>query len=200
MTVILYDSWDPEQKKWISEKVPTIQDASKVIKDNMLEIGLDDINGTITVNFHHRDPVIARDVVNYYLTELSETLRGEVLQEAAENMRFFNEQLDQINDPLLREKIYTLLAKEIEKETFAKAQKYYSFQVLDPPIVSDMNKKVKPKRARICIIFVLFAFFIAVFLSFLSEYIKNLKKKDPQRYKMLSKEFKLSRNNKNRQS
>jgi hypothetical protein len=44
-------------------------------------------------------------------------------------------------------KISELLAKEIEKETFARAQKYYSFIVLDPPIAPDIDKKVKPKRA-----------------------------------------------------
>jgi capsular polysaccharide biosynthesis protein len=120
--------------------------------------------------------------VDYYLTELSETLREETLNDAAENQRFLQEQLDKTSDALLREKISNLLAKEIEKETFARAQKYYSFVVLDPPVVSDLDKKVKPKRALICILAVIVAGFFAVFAAFLAEYVHNVKtREDPER-------------------
>ena len=65
-----------------------------------------------------------------------------MLKDAAENMRFFRKQLEKTIDSLLEEKIYSMLAKEIEKETFARAQKYYSFFVLDPPIVPDPDKQM----------------------------------------------------------
>jgi uncharacterized protein involved in exopolysaccharide biosynthesis len=68
-----------------------------------------------------------------------------------------------------------MLAREIEKEIFARAQTYYSFQVLDPPFVPDLDKKVKPRRALICILSVTVAFFVAVFLAFFLEYIHNVR-------------------------
>ena len=55
--------------------------------------------------------------------------------------------------------------EEIEKETFARAQKYYSFIVLDPPVAADIDKKVKPKRALICTLSVTVAGFLAIFLA-----------------------------------
>jgi hypothetical protein len=94
---------------------------------------------------------------------------------------------------LLKEKIYALLAKEIEKETFANAQKYYGFLVLDPPIVPDMDKKVKPKRSLICILSVFVAFFIAVFLAFMIEFVRKIKTNDPERFELISNEMKLFR-------
>ena len=114
-------------------------------------------------------------MVEYFLIELSESLREETLKDAEENQRFLKRQLEKTPDVLLKEKIYVLLAKEIEKETFASAQKYYSFTVLDPPIVPDLNKKVKPKRRNICILSVIVAFFTVVFMAFFLEYIHNLK-------------------------
>ncbi|MFH2047499.1 MAG: hypothetical protein ABIK92_20405 [Pseudomonadota bacterium] len=124
-------------------------------------------------------------VADYYLTELSETLREEVLKDSKENQHFFNEQLNKTSDALLKEKIYNLLAREIEKETFALAQKYYGFVILDPPLAPDLDKKVKPKRALVCIISVSAAFLFAVFFLFIFESISNIKAEDPERYKAL---------------
>ncbi len=67
-----------------------------------------------------------------------------------------------------------------EKETLAKIQRNYSFNVIDPAFVPD--RKFKPKRAQICILSVVVAFFFAAFLAFFLEYLHNLKRKeDPER-------------------
>ena len=131
--------------------------------------------GVLKLQVDFKDPVFAKRMVEHYLIELSESLREETLKDAEENQRFLKKQLEKTPDVLLKEKIYVLLAKEIEKEIFASAQKYYSFTVLDPPIVSDLNKKVKPKRRKICILYVVVDFFIAVFMAYFLEYIHNLK-------------------------
>ena len=183
MPVIFADIWDPDAKKWLEEEPPTIQDGYEALQEDMLTVNVDTEQGTLTLSFDHEDPETAKNFVEYFLLELSEALREEVIRDAAENMRFFQEQINKISDPLLREKIYTLLAREIEKDTFARAQKYYSFVLIDPPIVPDLNKKVKPKRSLICILSVFVAFFVAVFLAFLREYVHRLKTEDIERYK-----------------
>jgi len=108
-----------------------------------------------------------------------------VLQDSKDNRHFFNEQLERTSDALLREKIYSLLAREIEKETFALAQKYYGFLILDPPVVPDIDKEIKPKRALICILSVIVAFFASIFLSFLLEFLGRIKSEDPEKYKAI---------------
>jgi len=92
---------------------------------------------------------------------------------------------------LLKEKIYALLAREIEKETFAKAQKYYGFLLLDPPIVPDLDKKVKPKRSLICILAVFVGFFISVLLAFAVEFIKKSSNDNPEQYRQIVDALKL---------
>ena len=154
-------------------------------KTVLLKVTRDRKTDVITVSIEHKNPEFARSVVDYYLTELSEGLRAKVLKDAQENMRFLTEQLDRTTDPLLREKIYGMLAKEIEKDTFARAQTYYGFYVLDPPIAPDLNKKARPKRSMICILSVVVAFFVAVFLAFFLEYLGRLKTEEPDRYQQL---------------
>jgi len=183
--------WDSETKKWKINPYPTSQDAYNALM-KMLHISRDRKSDVLTIQFNHKDPEFAKEMVEYYITELSESLREETLKDAEENQRFLKRQLEQTPDVLLKEKIYILLAKEIEKETFANAQKYYSFMVLDPPIVPDLNKKIEPKRRIICILSVTMAFFMAVFIAFFLEHINNLKtNEDPERLERFKKSIKL---------
>ncbi len=84
-----------------------------------------------------------------------------------------------------------MLANEIEKEIFARAQTYFSFMVLDPPIVPDRNKKVGPRRAKFCMIFVAGAFFVAVVIAFVKEFLHRARRKEPVRYQRLVRGLRL---------
>jgi uncharacterized protein involved in exopolysaccharide biosynthesis len=195
MPVIFADIWDADKKKWTADKPPTLQDGLKEMRD-ILKITVASKKNIVTMGIEHRDPATAQKIVEHFIKETSEMLREEVIRDAQENRRFFSEQLNRTSDALLKEKIYALLAKEIEKETFARAQKYFSFQVLDPPIVPDLDKKVKPKRALICILSVVVSFFVAVFLSFWIEFIHRIKSEDTQRYDELAAGMKFWRKRK----
>ncbi len=187
MPILFEEIWDAEKGGWSSEieEPPTIQDGLKVMKEGMLKVSSDIEKNVLKVGFEHKDPNTAQKITQYYITELSQTLREAVLVEATENQRFFREQIDRTGDALLKEKIYGLLAREIEKETFARAQKFYGFQVLDPPIVPDLNKRVAPKRSIICILSVFVAFFMTVFLAFFIEFVRRIKQDDPERYQQI---------------
>jgi len=191
LPVLFKEKWDSQRGGWQENPGPTMQDAFRLINNSLLKVGRDRKTDVITLGVEHKAPEFARQMVSYYITELSEQLRAKVLKDAQENMRFLNEQLERTSDPLLREKIYNMLAKEIEKDTFARAQTYYGFYVLDPPIAPDLDKKAKPKRALICILSVMVAFFVAVFLAFFLEYMGRLRKDDPERYRQLKDAMRL---------
>jgi uncharacterized protein involved in exopolysaccharide biosynthesis len=196
MPRLFEDDWDAEKNRWREKPAPTIQDAYKRITEGMLTASRDRKTDVLTIQFDHEDPEFARDMVDNYLTELSESLREETLKDARENKRFLAKQLEITSDVLLKEKISSLLANQIEKETFARAQKYYSFIVLDPPIVSDLDKKVKPKRSLICILSVTVAGFVAIFLAFFLEYIHNVRNsEDEERLNKLRRYGKLRKHN-----
>jgi uncharacterized protein involved in exopolysaccharide biosynthesis len=187
LPLLFADNWDTEKKAWRTDKPPTEQDAIGAAK-NIFSVSADIKKEIITVNVDHRDPAFAKKMVEYYLTELSEILRETTLRDAEEKVHFLQEELSRTSDVLLKEKISELLANEIEKETFARAQKYYSFEVIDPPIVPDLDKKVKPKRALICILSVVVAFFLAVFAAFFLEFVHNIKKDaEPEQLERLHK-------------
>lgn len=184
MPILFPDAWDKDSKQWTRNPPPTLQDGCITMQD-LLATKVNNRNGVIEVGIEHKDPNTAKKLVEYYLAELSETLREEVLRDTAENMRFFKEQLNSTNDPLLKVRISSMLAEEIEKNTLAKAQKYYGFFVLDPPIVPDLDKKIRPNRRNNCILSVTIAFFLAIFLAFLKEYVHRLKTENQGLYQQV---------------
>ena len=183
MPMLFSYAWDLDKKEWREkERKPTIQDAWNLILNNLLKITVNQDTDTIDVGFEHNNRELAKNVVEFYISELSETLREEVLLDAIEKKKFFNQQLQTTSDSLLREKIYSLLAKEIEKETFAKAQDYYGFILIDPPIIPDLNRKISPNRFLIVFMSVFIAFFFSIFLSFAIEFKKRMEIEYPDRY------------------
>ncbi len=191
MPHLFEEAWDPDKKEWRDDPAPTSQDAYRALMAG-LSVSRERTSEVLTIKFDHKSPKFARDMVDHYLTELSESLREETLSDALENQRFLRRQLEQTSDVLLKDKIYDMLAREIEKETFARAQTYYSFLVLDPPIVPDLDKKVKPRRSLICILSVTVAFFVAVFLAFFLEYLHNVRtRENPERLQELRNSIKL---------
>jgi uncharacterized protein involved in exopolysaccharide biosynthesis len=199
LSTLFPGAWDETAKKWktkkwfglLDMKPPTVQSGVRKLIEDLLTVTSDSKMGTLKVSFEDKDPEKAKSVIEYLLTETSETMREVVLRDAAENLKFFYEQLEKTSDPLLRAKIYENLAREIEKETFARAQKYYGFYVPDPPFAPDLDKQAKPKRVLICILSIFVAFFIAVFLAFLLEFVSRIKKEDPDRYQELKNGLRL---------
>jgi len=189
MPVIFEDSWDEKTKTWKTEDPPTIQDAYKSMQ-GMLEIKPDKKNGVLKLGFLFTDPAVAKNLLNYYVDGMSEFLRQQSLENVAIQSKALQEQLVTTTDPLLRTKLAEIIAQYMEKETLAKVQRYYGFNVIDPPFAPE--KKFKPRRSIICILTVVVAFFVSVFLAFFMEYMGNLKKnEDPERLENLKKYMKL---------
>lgn len=179
----------PDEKKKEVSKNPTLQDAYQPIQ-GMLSLKPDKKQNVMRIGFESKDPEMARTILNYYIVGLSEFLRRQVLEEAAAQQVDLSKQLARTSDPLLKIRLYELIARQMEKETLARVQKYFGFNVVDPPYSPE--RKFKPKRAQICMISVVVAFFIAIFLAFFLEYLKNLRtREDPERLANLRKSMHL---------
>jgi uncharacterized protein involved in exopolysaccharide biosynthesis len=207
LPIIFDKSWDAKTGSWkvanpslfqkaaaVLERIfgtttPTLQEAYKPVQE-MLGKTPNKKQNVMRLSFEAKDPEMARTILDYYIVGLSEFLRRQTLEDAAAQQVHLSQQLSKTTDPLLKNRLYELIAKQIEKETLAKVQRYYSFNVIDPAFVPE--KKFKPKRTQICIISVVVAFFIAIFLAFFLEYLKNLKtREDPERLANLRKSMRL---------
>lgn len=177
--ILFKKSWDSENKRWKLKKPPTLQNAYASIQ-KIMNSKSDIKKNIMELTVEHSDPRMAQAILIYYVEGLSEYLRKEVLDDTEAKQVQLYTQLAKTADPMLKTRLYDVIADEIEKETLARVQRYYGFSVLDPPFAPE--RKFKPKRAMICLLSVVVAFFGAVILAFVLEYTRNLHRhEDPKR-------------------
>jgi uncharacterized protein involved in exopolysaccharide biosynthesis len=206
LPVIFDKAWDAENKRWKVGKPSALQNLTESLQgmlgispekkqtgkdpftigeaylamQGLLKITPNKKQNIMQLSIEHKDSVLAQTILNYYVVGLSEFLRQQTLTDAAAQQAQLSLQLAKTMDPMLKNRLYEVIAKQIEKETLAKVQRYYSFNIIDPAFVPE--KKFKPKRSQICLLSVVVAFFIAIFLAFFLEYLQNMKKnEDPER-------------------
>lgn len=153
-------------------KEPTIWDGIRFIQDN-LKVEYDRLSSTIEISFDFKDPKIAVDIVNEYIETLNNRLKSETISNAEKAIESMEKQLIKVNDVLLKERIYGMMVSQIGNIALAESQKYFNFQLIDPPKVPD--KKIKPKRRLIIVITFMGSFMISLFLILLLEHLERLK-------------------------
>lgn len=199
LPVLFYKQWDAEKKAWKKGGIslnPLVW-ASKVLKmvmpqdpkvrkknDDVPDVmdglrKLEDIitvknnlkENTITVTVDYPDPEMAAKMVDYLLDALNENMTGESRRVAKINKDYLEDQINKNSDPFIKQKIYFLIAQQIETMMMAEVKENFAFKVLDPPIVPD--KKIKPKRALMVVLSFVVALFIGVFIAFFKEYLEK---------------------------
>jgi uncharacterized protein involved in exopolysaccharide biosynthesis len=204
LPVLFYKKWDAEKKAWkeglslnplvyieklaniitsatqrgISEKHPDIPDVWDGLRklDKIVEISQNVKENAITITVDYRDPEMAARMVEYFLTALTDHMSSETRRVATINRQYLEEQLGKTADPLIRQKIYNLIAQQLETSMMAEVKENFAFKVIDPPKVPD--KKISPKRIQMAILSFIVSIFIGVFLAFFMEHLEKIKSKE----------------------
>jgi uncharacterized protein involved in exopolysaccharide biosynthesis len=144
-------AWDWQRGEWKEKKTaPTVRNAAERLKGDMLRVTSDIKKGLITVSIDAADPVLAKRLVDYYLTGLNARVRSYAMANAEANRLYLEKQMARTVDPVLQEKISDLISYEIEKSMLASST---AFDVLEKPVVPLLRKS--PKRKQILILSVL---------------------------------------------
>lgn len=148
---------DTVQNVWDTAFVPPKPlDMGGFIKGTYLK-KLTNKNNTMTLKIQAKDSTFTINLATLYITYLNDYIKTEVLTDAKESVRYLENQLVSISDPLLREKIQGLIANEIEKQMVVSRE---AFRVVDPVYLTQTfkQKKLYP------LIFGVGLFFITTFM------------------------------------
>ncbi len=159
------------------EGIPTIDDGIRKLR-KMVNVQQDRKLGTITVSVDFEDPVIATKILSWILKELKDAMTDQAIDIAQRTIKALEEQLPKVSDPLIKQKIYNLMAKQVETISLAKVSENFAFKIIDRPRVPD--KKYKPKRSLIVVVSFVSSLFLAIFLAFFLEYLEKAKEKRKQ--------------------
>ncbi len=132
--------------------------------------------GIIELSAEFKDPKTAADIIQYILTELTEHMSSEAKRVAETNKEYLESLIDKNADPLIKQKIYSLIAQQIEISMMAEVKENFAFKVVDPPKVPD--RKIKPKIRKNLVLSFIISLFAGISLAFFIEYIENARKRE----------------------
>lgn len=90
----------------------------------------------ITLTFAARTPATAERVLSYYLSGLRDRLRTEDVKEAGTAVTAISGEAAKTLDPTLKQQLYDMIARELEREKLAQAEADFAFRVIEPPVAS----------------------------------------------------------------
>ncbi len=196
LPVLFPERWDEEKKTWkppplsvgvvlakLMAKVrgsgrdpdapPTLWDGIKALEE-IITVRQDAKLGTIRVSVDFPDPQKAAEICQALITTLREHMCAEAIRVAQTNKRYLEEELVRTSDPLIRQKIYALIADQVETITMAKVKENFAFKVIDPPRVPE--EKAKPRRAMMVAVAFVLGGFLGVMGAFLIEAVEKAKR------------------------
>lgn len=178
LPVLFADDFDEKTKKWKDEAGgPTIWDGLRALND-IAKVSHNLKENTIMVSVDFHDPAMARQIAEYFLVTLTDHMSAEAKRVALTNRKYLESQLSETSDPLIKQKIYNLIAQQIETSMMSEVKENFAFKVIDPPMTPD--KKIKPKRTVMVVIAFIMALFVAILTAFFLEFIEKAKSKEKE--------------------
>lgn len=167
MPALFRKAWDPNTKKWKptdSSNIPTVRMGVEKLRKGVIVVKADAKKNIINVGANIYDPHLAVQLVGFYLIELNNKIRNDVMIEANANRTYLEKQINNTADPILMEKIHTMIAFEIEKYMLVSSQ---AFDILEKPVLP--LKKSRPKRNLIVVL----AFLLGLFTSIMGVLLRK---------------------------
>ncbi|MEE9910671.1 MAG: hypothetical protein K4571_03005 [Deltaproteobacteria bacterium] len=196
LPVIFQNDWDAEKKRWkeptlkqiildwirpsypgVPEREPGfhyVWDGIRELED-MVKVDYNMKDDLVTITVEATNPQTAAKIANYFITTLNEHMSSDAKRIALINKEYLEKQLLETKDPIVQQKIYSLIAEKIETMMMAEVKEGFAFKVLDPPMAPD--KKTKPKRPIIVIVGFMFSCCLAVAVVFYKASLLNIIKR-----------------------
>ena len=127
--------------------------------------------GTIELSVRFTNPKTTTDILNQILHELTNYMSSEAKRVAETNRKYLESLINRNSDPLIRQKIYSLVARQIEISMMAEVKENFAFKVIDPPrvpytkIASSMKKNIMISLIRSIIAGILLCVFVESILK-----------------------------------
>jgi uncharacterized protein involved in exopolysaccharide biosynthesis len=151
LPVLFASRWDPEKKAWRAsmwrDGPPPIDDGVEKFRRDVLNVLEDQKTGLVTVQIDWKDRELAAQWVTDLIGEVNDQVRHSAVSEAQSSIDFLYKELDESSAVGVREAIYRLIEADLGKVVIANTQRQYALKVIDPPLVSDARRYVRPKLA-----------------------------------------------------
>jgi LPS O-antigen subunit length determinant protein (WzzB/FepE family) len=91
----------------------------------------------LSVHFLDRDPIRAQEILQFYLDDLRDLQRQDAIKNATAAIDSLEKEASSTGDSLLRENLYALVARQVQREKLAEVEADFAFRVLEVPVSPD---------------------------------------------------------------
>ncbi|MEW6602070.1 MAG: Wzz/FepE/Etk N-terminal domain-containing protein [Nitrospirota bacterium] len=148
-------------------------DSIRYLKNTIYKATDNRRDGTIELSVQFRDPQMSTMILTSILTELTDYMSSEAKRVADTNKQYLESLIDKNSDPLIKQKIYALIARQIEISMMAEVKENFAFKVLDPPRIPD--KSVRPRILINIMLSFITSLLVGICLAFIVEHIKAIR-------------------------
>jgi len=152
--------------------VPTMWDAYKIFNAKIRSVAEDKKTGIVTLSMKTRDPALAAEWANAYVTMANEAIRKDAVAEATRALTYLNRQADKATVTGLRDTIYSVIEGQLKKIMLANARPEYAFRVIDKAVVPE--ERSQPKRALIVLLSLVLGGILGAFIALVQETYRGL--------------------------
>jgi hypothetical protein len=107
----------------------------------------------LSVHFLDQDPIRAQEILQYYLDDFRELQRQEAIRNASAAILSLEKEAGSTGDSLLRENLYALAARQVERQKLAEVEADFAFKVLEQPVAPD--RPYSPRASLNCFLVML---------------------------------------------
>lgn len=150
-----------------------IWDGIRYLKNTIYKARDNKRDGIIELSVEFKDPEISARILTYILTELTDYMSSEAKRVADTNKKYLESLIDKNSDPLIKQKIYAMIARQIEISMMAEVKENFAFKILDPPKTPDM--KIRPRITMNIMLSFIMSLVGGICLAFIMEHIKSTK-------------------------
>jgi uncharacterized protein involved in exopolysaccharide biosynthesis len=149
LPVLFSNRWDPAKQTWRASRwhdnPPPMDDAVRKFLREVLQVTEDRQTGLITVQIEWKDREVAAQWVDLLIGRVNDQVRKSAITEAQSNIDFLYAELMKNSAVEVRDGIYRLIEGNLGRVVLANTQRQYALKILDPPIVPDERRFVRPK-------------------------------------------------------
>tara|TARA_B100000965_G_scaffold28469_1_gene21098 strand:- start:17062 stop:17952 length:891 start_codon:yes stop_codon:yes gene_type:complete len=139
---------------------------------NRLSVGEDKKTSIVSVSIEYYSPVLAQKWVDMYVKEINEQMRQRKLKLTYKNLENLESAIQKPTSQITSQSLSRLIYEQQRMKMLAEATSEYVFETISPPVLPE--KKSKPVRSIIVIIFAFSGAFLAIMYALIREiYILN---------------------------
>ncbi len=149
------DQYDVEAQKWVRDvdppktPEPTLQEAHEAFL-TMLSVSQDKESGFVSLAVEHVSPTVAQQWVTWLIEDVNDAIRSQDVIQAERSIEYLKKQIELTSVAELQAGFFELIQEQTKTIMLANASPEYVFRTVDPAVVPE--KKLKPKRALICVL------------------------------------------------